>query len=103
MRGWGIQDREDLSTWLRNNGFAGTAPGNYIAARAQEFLLSEAVAVDARVALLEAVYVCLNVHMSRQLAVESSVTEVPRRVVQRRTPPSISRRFLGAVGRGRFD
>ena len=53
MRGWGIQDREDLSIWLRNHGFAGTAPGNHIAARAQEFLLNEAVAVDARVALLE--------------------------------------------------
>ena len=88
MRGWGIQAREDLSIWLRNNGFAGTAPGNHIAARAQEFLLSEAVAVDARVALLEAVYVCLTVHMSRQLAVESRVTEVFRRAVQRRTPPS---------------
>ena len=35
MRGWGIQDREDLSIWLRNNGFARTAPGNHIAARAQ--------------------------------------------------------------------
>ena len=86
MRGWGIQDREDLSIWLRNNGFAGTAPGNHIATRAQEFLLSEAVVVDAPVALLEAVYVCLTVHMSRQLAVESSVTEVSRRVVQRRPP-----------------
>ena len=37
MQGWGIQDREDLSTRLRNNGFEGTAVlGNHIAARAQE-------------------------------------------------------------------
>ena len=77
-------------------------PGNHIAARAQEFLLSEVVVVDARVTLLEAVYVCLVVHMSRQLAVESSVTEVPRRVVQRRTPPSTFPEG-GTVGRGRFE
>ena len=31
---------------------------------------------------------CLTVHMSRQLAVPPHVTEVPRRVVQRRTPPT---------------
>ena len=31
---------------------------------------------------------CLTVHMSRQVAVPLHVTEVPRRVVQRRTPPS---------------
>ena len=73
---------------VENNGFTGTAPGNHIAARAPEFLLGEAVAVNARVALLEAVSVCLTVHMSRQLAVESRVTEVPRRAVQKRTPPS---------------
>ena len=87
-RGRGIQVGEDLSIWLRNNGFAGSAPGNHIATRAQEFFLREAVAVDARVSLLEAVYVCLTVRMSRQLAVESRVTEMPRRAVQRRTPSS---------------
>ena len=38
MRGRGSQEREDLSIWLPNNGFAGTSPGNHIAARAQEFL-----------------------------------------------------------------
>ena len=77
MRGWRIQECEDLSIWLRNNGFAGSAAGNHIAARAQEFLLGEAVAIDARVALLEAVHVCLTVHISRQLAVPPPVSEPP--------------------------
>ena len=88
MRGCGIQEREDLSIWFRNNGFAATAPRNHIASRAQEFLLSEAVAIDARVALFEAVYVCITLHTSRQLAVPHHVTEVSRRVVHRGTSPS---------------
>ena len=89
LRGWGVTEREGLSTWLRNNGFAATVPGNHIAARAQEFIFSEAIAADARVALLEAVYVCYTVHVSRQLAVPPTIRESPRsRVVQRRTSPS---------------
>ena len=89
LRGWGVTEREGLSTWLWNNGFAATVPGNHIAARAQEFIFSEAIAADARVALLEAVYVCYTVHVSRQLAVPPTIRESPRpRVVQRRTSPS---------------
>ena len=89
LRGWGVAEREGLSTWFRNNGFAATAPGNHIAARAQEFLLGEAIAADARVALLEAVYVCYTVHVSRQMAVPATIREPPRpRVVQRRAFPS---------------
>ena len=89
LRGWGVTEREGLSTWPRNNGFVATAPGNHIAARAQEFIFSEAIAADARVALLEAVYVCCTVHVSRQLAVPPTIRESPRpRVVQRRTFPS---------------
>ena len=58
-------------------------------ARAQEFLLGEAIEADARVALLEAVHVCFTVHVSRQLAVPPTIQEPPRpRVVQRRTFPS---------------
>ena len=53
FRLWGIEEREDLTVWLRGQGFAGTRPGNHIAARAQKFILSEACRVDARVALLE--------------------------------------------------
>ena len=89
LRCWGVTEREGFSTWLRNNGFAATVPGNHIAAKAQEFIFSEAIAADARVALLEAVYVCYTVHVSRQLAVLLTIRESPRpRVVQRRTSPS---------------
>ena len=46
----------------------------------------------------------LTEHMSRQVAVESSVTDMPRRVVQRRTPFStFPEGLLGAAGRGQFD
>ena len=57
--------------------------GNHIAARAQEFIFSEAIAADARVALLEVVYECCTVHVSRQLAVPPTIRESPRpRVVE---------------------
>ena len=49
--------------------FAGAQPGNHIHARAQEFLFSEACRFDARVALLEAFFVRLTLHMGRQMAV----------------------------------
>ena len=63
LRGWGVTEREGLSTWLRNNGFVATTPGNHIAARAQEFIFSEAIATDARVALRKAACVtrCISV------------------------------------------
>ena len=51
-------------------------PGNHIEARAQEFIFSEAIAADARVVLLEAVYVCYMVHVSRQLAVPPNNSRV---------------------------
>ena len=77
------------SLHIRNNGFAATVLGNHIAGRAQEFIFSEAIAADARVALLAAVYVCYTVHVSRQWAVPPTIRESPRpRVVQRRNFPS---------------
>ena len=50
---------------MRGQGFLAVRPGSHISARAQEFLLSEACRVDGRVALLEAVYVVIAIHMGR--------------------------------------
>ena len=54
MRMWGIEDRSDLSEWLGRRGFPRTTAGNHISARVQEVVLSEASAIDAQVALVEA-------------------------------------------------
>ena len=62
LRDWCIGEPGHLTAWLRTQGFPGTNPGNHIAARAQEFILGEAIRADARVALLEG-------HMGRELAV----------------------------------
>ena len=89
MRGWGISSAEDLTMWLRGHGFPGAARAHHITARAQEFLLSEACAVDARVALLEAVYVQIAIHRGRQVAVPvCPPAQVPlRRAREIRRPP----------------
>ena len=62
LREWGIEEPNHLTTWLRGQGFPGTSPGNHIS---QEFIMGEASHVDARVALLEGVYVQLAIHMGR--------------------------------------
>ena len=72
FRGWGIGEPDQLTAWLRRQGFAGTAPGNHIAARDQEFILGEASRLDARVSLLEVVYVKLAIHLGRCLTVPQS-------------------------------
>ena len=69
LRSWGVSCQDDLTQWLRDQRFAGAQPGNHIPARAQEFLFSEACRFDARVALLEAFFVRLTLHMGRQMAV----------------------------------
>ena len=51
FRGWGIMAAEDLTTRLCQEGFPRCAVGNHISARAQEHILRQACAVDARVAL----------------------------------------------------
>ena len=45
---------------------------------AQEFVISEACRFDARVALLEAFFVRLTLHMGRQMAVPPQVVEADR-------------------------
>ena len=57
FRRWNIREQEDLTIWFRREGFPGAQPGNHISARAQEHLLTSACREDARVALLESVYV----------------------------------------------
>ena len=53
MRSWGVEAREGLTLWLQSHG---SQPRHQdIGARAQEAVINEACAVDARVALLEAV------------------------------------------------
>ena len=66
FRTWGIDNREQLTPWLRFQGFPATLPGNHISARAQEFLLAEAGRQDARVGLIEVVCVNLAIHMGRE-------------------------------------
>ena len=57
MGSWDIRSREDLSEWIYRQGFPRPRWGAHITARAQERILTMAVAVDARVIGLEAVYV----------------------------------------------
>ena len=54
--------------WLRGHGFAALQPSNHISALAQEVLFEDACRNDARVALFEAVFVRLKLHMGRTMA-----------------------------------
>ena len=82
MRNWRIDTPPQLSTWLRSQGFAASRPGHHIPARAQEQILSEACREDARVALLEAVYVLVTLHLGRISGI---------RPVSRHVGPEVSR------------
>ena len=70
---WGVRFGEDLSCWFREHGFPGAQPGNHFSARAQERVLQQASAVDARVALSESVFVTVALHMGRHEHVEGAV------------------------------
>ena len=95
FRLWSIEEREDLTVWLRGHGFAGTRPGNHIAARAQEFILSEACRVDARVALLEVTYVAAVLHIGRMTGGPRGDT--PRAIIQRPCCPAARGSRNGSV------
>ena len=69
LRAWHIEEPNHLTGWLRTQGFPGTNPGNHISARVQKFIIGEAIRADARVALLEGVYVQLAIHMGCELGV----------------------------------
>ena len=66
MRSWGITTEQDPSAWLRRQGFPGPQPGNHISATAQEFVLAEGCRFNARVAMLEAVFVTTTLEFGRQ-------------------------------------
>ena len=68
LRSWRFALREHL-TAVGREGFQATLPGKHISARAQEALLSRARAGDARVALLESVFVAMVLHVGRQSSV----------------------------------
>ena len=63
----------DLTLWFRTNHVPGAQIGHRMSARAQEHILSEASARDARVALLESVYVVLSLHRGRQVGMAPHV------------------------------
>ena len=60
--------------------------GNHISARAQEFILEEAVTVDARVALLEAAYVMVTIKAGRELTAGEPSHRVPVPIAEPRRP-----------------
>ena len=66
IRSWTINSEEELSAWLGRSGFAATRPGNHIPNRAQEHIVTVGCQVDARVALLECVFVALTLDEGRQ-------------------------------------
>ena len=66
FRRWNIREQEDFTIWFRREGFTGAQPGNHISARAQEHLLTSECREDARVALLESVYVEITLHVARE-------------------------------------
>ena len=78
FRNWGVRTREDLTNWLGTHGHPRSSPGSYLAARTQELILSAACGSDARVALLEAVFVAIVVDMGRAIAVPSCPHPVSR-------------------------
>ena len=81
MRSWGVGQVVDLQAWLRGQGFPGPQPRNDISARAQEFILSEECQSDARVALLEEVFVTTTLELGRRNAPPS--TPIPSAASER--------------------
>ena len=78
MRSWDIRSREDLSEWIHRQGFPRPRWGAHISAPAQERILTMAGAVDARVNVLEAVYMqvallCMHVPMPVQSILHEAV------------------------------
>ena len=89
LRSWGVRRGEDMTCWFREHEFPGAQPGNHFTARAQECMLQQASAVDARVAVLESVFETVALHMGRQ---EHSEGNVPPTTNARSTgqPRSVS-------------
>ena len=87
FRCWGVNSDVELSGWLSRNGFPATRPGHHISGRAQEFILTSACREDARVALLEVVFVVITLNEGRnQTPAEGDVV------------PPIPRASIGGTG-----
>ena len=91
----------DGASWQRKisprgfcqEGFPRCSVGTHISARAQEHILRQACEVDARVALLEVMFVLITVHLGPQLA----VPDVASVSVQLPPPPVRSVEITGAT------
>ena len=77
LRRWGVTTREGLSDWLGENRFPRTVPGNHISARAQDHIFGEAIRMDARVSLLEAVFVLIAIQLGMEVSVRPHTETVP--------------------------
>ena len=79
MRSWNIRSREDLAEWIFRQGFPWPRWGAHINARAQERILTMAVAVDVRVSGLEAIYVQVALSACRRVPCQwnRSFTKLP--------------------------
>ncbi len=66
MRAWGVTSRNDLCRHLQDLGFHGVQPGQYLSRAAQEAILDQAIAADVNVALLDAAYVIVTLHLAQQ-------------------------------------
>ena len=64
-RTWQITSKQQLTELMVWQGLPRVSAGNHIAARAQEFILWEAVMVDAGVALLKAAHVMVTIQEGR--------------------------------------
>ena len=86
-RSWGVNLDAVLSGWLARSGFPATRPGLHISGRGQEFIVTMACREDARVALLEAVFVALTLNEGRRQASDAA-----------EAVPSIPRASIGGTG-----
>ena len=77
MRVWGVNSREELSSSLGDHRFPRSVLGSHISAKAQEHILGEASRIDARVSLLEAVFVMITIHMGKEQTVSLQPGTVP--------------------------
>ena len=62
-----VTSQEHLTDWIVRQGLPRVSVWNHIAARAQEFVLEEAATVDARVVLLQAIYVMVTIQAGCEL------------------------------------
>ena len=90
MRMWGVNSREELSSWLGDHRFPRNSPGTHISARAQEYIFGEANRIDARVSLMKTVFVMITIHMSREATVVPQPGTAPSSNERRPTPQQIN-------------